>query len=400
VFGGGGSGGNGSWGRVVRLLNKHPQWKTHMQVSFDEGKLFYKLYAALLSFVNRKLKVIPEQFSDSRGYTALPPETRIIVRDALYKHRDLIDQFVGENPANLPTDELEIVTGWKHALVGQFYIFRYLSKYTIFLSGSPPKAYGVWALADPIEELIGPYLPSLKHAVLLPLKGRIIYDGLLWGQNITFGGGIKRMLNDEYRQAKETFGIITSLPHDESSISKKPVKSKKAKQTLNRSMEAKNILIDVVGLTDAFCKEYLNEEYAEMCRKLATSLVRKRPSPLLKGSPPSWASGIVRIIGRANFLDDPSQMPHMKLVEIDKAFGVGQSTGQNKSNEIRKLLKIHQFDPKWTLPSRMDDNPLVWMLEVNGFLIDIRDAPREAQEIAFEKGLIPYIPADQERTNE
>ena len=90
----------------------------------------------------------------------------------------------------------------------------------------------------------------------------------------------------------------------------------------------------------------------------------------------------------------------MKLVEIDKAFGVGQSTGQNKSNEIRKLLKIHQFDPKWTLPSRMDDNPLVWILEENGFLMDIRDAPREAQEVAFEKGLIPYIPADREETND
>ena len=42
----------------------------------------------------------------------------------------------------------------------------------------------------------------------------------------------------------------------------------------------------------------------------------------------------------------------------------------------------------------MDDNPLVWMLNVNGFVMDIRLAPKEAQEIAFRKGLIPYIPAD------
>ena len=26
--------------------------------------------------------------------------------------------------------------------------------------------------------------------------------------------------------------------------------------------------------------------------------------------------------------------------------------------------------------------------------MDIRQAPREVQEVAFEKGLIPYIPAD------
>ena len=53
------------------------------------------------------------------------------------------------------------------------------------------------------------------------------------------------------------------------------------------------------------------------------------------------------------------------------------------------MFKIRNFDPKWTLPSRMDDNPVVWMLEVNGFLMDIRNAPRELQEVAFAKGLIP-----------
>jgi hypothetical protein len=46
------------------------------------------------------------------------------------------------------------------------------------------------------------------------------------------------------------------------------------------------------------------------------------------------------------------------------------------------------------LPSIVDQNPLVWMAEVNGFLVDLREMPREVQEIAFAKGLIPYIPAD------
>ena len=41
-----------------------------------------------------------------------------------------------------------------------------------------------------------------------------------------------------------------------------------------------------------------------------------------------------------------------------------------------------------------EDNPLVWLLEVNGFLMDIRAAPREAQVVAYQKGLIPWIPAD------
>ena len=48
------------------------------------------------------------------------------------------------------------------------------------------------------------------------------------------------------------------------------------------------------------------------------------------------------------------------------------------------------------LRSFVDRNPLVWMAEVNGLLVDLRDMPREVQEIAFEKDMIPYIPADRE----
>jgi hypothetical protein len=54
-----------------------------MNVTFDEGVLFYELYAVLLSYVNRKLNVVTEQFSDSREYTATPPEARTAIRDAL-----------------------------------------------------------------------------------------------------------------------------------------------------------------------------------------------------------------------------------------------------------------------------------------------------------------------------
>jgi hypothetical protein len=42
-------------------------------------------------------------------------------------------------------------------------------------------------------------------------------------------------------------------------------------------------------------------------------------------------------------------------------------------------------------------NPLVWMAEINGILVDPRDMLRKVQEVAFEKGMIPNIPADREQ---
>ena len=150
----------------------------------------------------------------------------------------------------------------------------------------------------------------------------------------------------------------------------------------------------VVALTDGFCREHLDGDYEILCRKLAGALTRKRPSPLHGGKPATWACGIVRTIGWVNYLDDKTCTPHMKLTAIDRAFGIAESTGQGKSKAIRTLLKIRGSDPHWTLPGRMDENPMAWMIQINGFILDARHLTREYQEEAFRQGLIPYIPAD------
>jgi hypothetical protein len=149
---------------------------------------------------------------------------------------------------------------------------------------------------------------------------------------------------------------------------------------------------EITALTDAFCDKYLNAEYAALSRTLTAALCRKRPSPLVKGQAKSWACGIIHALGMVNFLYDPSQTPHIKATELYKHFGVGQSTGQGKSKQIRDMMKMHQMDPNWCLPSQLKDNPLIWMVSVNGFIIDIRHASREIQEEALRKGIIPFLP--------
>lgn len=148
----------------------------------------------------------------------------------------------------------------------------------------------------------------------------------------------------------------------------------------------------IVALTDAVCGQHLSEEYALLCRKMAAALSRKRPSPLSSGQAESWACGIAHAIGTVNFLFDRSQKPHLTAQQLCALFGVSQSTAASKAGQIRKILGLMPFHPEWSLPSKLEDNPLVWMVSVNGFIMDVRTAPREVQEIAFEKGLIPYVP--------
>jgi len=146
----------------------------------------------------------------------------------------------------------------------------------------------------------------------------------------------------------------------------------------------------ITALTDAFCAQYLNEEYRQMIHRVVGALARKRPSPL--------SAAAVHAVGRVNFLDDASQTPHCKPKAIYAFFGIAESTGQNKSKAIRDALKMGPFSHEWTLPSRLADNPMVWILQVNGLMMDIRTAPVELQRLAYEKGLIPFIPAEQGET--
>jgi len=324
----------------------------------QDVELFFRLHRTLMFFVNQRLKVIPDNLALPEEFAALSPEVRLKVRDALLANVDLIDSFVAKNPARLSEGELDIVRSWRHLVTGNFYVFRELKKYTVFLSTTDPAiAYGVLALSQPFEDLIGPYLPVLTQTVLLPFKDKIVYDGLMTSYHrISFGAGIRRSLNGSFKEAKLRHGIVASLPMSAKPMV--PTKAPKAKPRpkTNPKEETADVLATILELIGQFCHEHLNEEYAVLCRRLTEKLARKRPSPLVSGKPNTWACGIVRTIGWVNFLHDKSQTPHMRLLDIDACFGISESSGAAKLAAIRKTLKIHQLDPNWTLPSRLAES--------------------------------------------
>jgi hypothetical protein len=148
--------------------------------------------------------------------------------------------------------------------------------------------------------------------------------------------------------------------------------------------------------TDAFCREHLDEEYAQLARRATAALCRKRPSPVAQGHLHTWACGIVYALGFVNFLFDRSQEPSMSAAELCAGFGVSKSTGAAKAKIVRDALQMGQMDPRWYRPSKMAANPLAWMIMVNGFVVDARQLPLDIQEAAYEKGLIPYIPGQRQ----
>ena len=117
----------------------------------------------------------------------------------------------------------------------------------------------------------------------------------------------------------------------------------------------------VVALTDAFCRDHLNDEYRDLARAMTAALCRKRPSPLASGQPRTWACGIIHVLGRLNFLSDKASQPYMTMAEVSAAFGVGESTASAKARAISDALHTNRMDPTWMLKSIVDRNPFVWM---------------------------------------
>ena len=79
---------------------------------------------------------------------------------------------------------------------------------------------------------------------------------------------------------------------------------------------------EVAALTDAFCRERLNGDYALLSRRAIAALCRKRPSPLMTGNASTWACAVAYALGQVNFLDGRSTTPYLRMQDVCTGFGV------------------------------------------------------------------------------
>ena len=145
-------------------------------------------------------------------------------------------------------------------------------------------------------------------------------------------------------------------------------------------------------LTDPFCGEHLDAEYAGLVRKLIAKLARKRPSPLARGDLRIWAAAAIYAVGSVNFLFDRTQRPHLTGDDLSALTGVPKSTLANKAKVIRDVLRIGQLEPEFCRQELLASNPMAWMISVDGFIVDARTMPPDVQAEARRRGLIPDLP--------
>lgn len=149
---------------------------------------------------------------------------------------------------------------------------------------------------------------------------------------------------------------------------------------------------EIAALIDDVCTEHLDGEYGALCRRLLAKLARKRPSPLVRGERRVWAAAVLYTVGSINFLFDPSQEPHLRADELAAATGVAKSTMANKATLIRRALRLGPLEPELCRRELLARHPYAWLVEIDGFIVDVRALPQPLQDDARRRGLVPAWP--------
>jgi len=173
-----------------------------------EIHLFGKLYNGLIQYSLGKTVETALQQPDG--------EALIAARDSMFQNPRRIMTFVNKNPFGFSPEELEIVSSWKHGRLGLFYIARNDRRYTLFVKSTRKyeptgDIFGVVGIGTSLRKIIPTPLPVLVRTVLLPFKGKIVYDGVMAFHAVDLGDEVRGLLNEICEYTMRTTGIITSL---------------------------------------------------------------------------------------------------------------------------------------------------------------------------------------------
>ena|SRR3989344_2724872 len=179
-------------------------------LSEQDAKVFHKLMDSLLFFTNKKLQVI-KNCSTLNEFHNNGIEKTIPIRKKVFSDSNLIDEYVANNPDNLPSNELKIIASWKKSLEEDFFVVKYEKEYALLMNPKEQKVYGVKGIYDSFQEKFRGYAPVMVKIRLLPFNDALIYDGIFFPYQISFGGGMRSSLKVETAAAIQKYGVITSL---------------------------------------------------------------------------------------------------------------------------------------------------------------------------------------------
>lgn len=144
---------------------------THMDE--QDADLFFDTLAALLTYANRRLEIVPDERVSLRGGDTSRLDRGAAVSEALWAHRGIIDDFVRDNPFGLDEELLETVRPWRYAVRDVFTCIKASADSALYMNDR--RVFAVGALTRDADAFVHA-IPSLMLLTLLPFKGGIVTD--------------------------------------------------------------------------------------------------------------------------------------------------------------------------------------------------------------------------------
>lgn len=171
---------------------------------------FYEIFIPLLKYVNQTTKLFPAHVIKSIG-KVYNPQALNELRDVLWTNAWIIDKFVKENPYKMSPENLQTAKGWNNFRYGDFTIGKIIRGRGLFMAHDDPKDYYfVCPLMTPFDQIF-PEIPIIIRTAIIPFENVLICDGLYKSYAVSFGPGLREMINEWYINAKELNTIKTSL---------------------------------------------------------------------------------------------------------------------------------------------------------------------------------------------
>ncbi len=179
-----------------------------MQLAPEEASEFLRLHGGAILYAALRAGDVPAGTTMAQFY-ALKMEDKLRSRNRLYEDPQLLRDYLREMKPPPDAEVSRTVEGFANFVRDRFYIVKLYKKYAVFMADDA--LYGVLGITQPVSDLVHPSaLPALVEAVLLPYRGKYVFDGFLLATNVLFGRNMSHSIDEQFKTLKARGGIIES----------------------------------------------------------------------------------------------------------------------------------------------------------------------------------------------
>lgn len=180
-------------------FSRIPQNNAHL--CKNAANHYYKLYFALLDYINKKYKIYPE-IKRIYKQEGLDVNKLCDIDKYLWEHKEIIDDFIKDNNYEFTEEELSEINEFKNAITSDYFVIvGFDREYTKILSDDG-KLYMVKGIRTDFDKIMNPKeLPKIISTTLIMFRGVIVFKSFYENTNIVFGNDVKKDIIDKMKCA-------------------------------------------------------------------------------------------------------------------------------------------------------------------------------------------------------